>query len=62
MFGIINKEPEIDADNTTCRKLDNIQGDIEFKNVYFSYPARPKEQIFRGFCSLPIHAACQFKD
>uniref|UniRef100_A0A0E0KY83 MDR-like ABC transporter n=1 Tax=Oryza punctata TaxID=4537 RepID=A0A0E0KY83_ORYPU len=55
MFETINREPEIDAYSATGRKLDDIQGDIEFRNVYFSYPTRPDEQIFRGF-SLAIQS------
>ncbi|KAG6517606.1 hypothetical protein ZIOFF_021002 [Zingiber officinale] len=53
MFETINRKPEIDAYDPKGRRLDDIQGDIEFKDVYFSYPARPDEQIFRGF-SLSI--------
>ncbi|CAN6331337.1 unnamed protein product [Urochloa humidicola] len=49
MFEAINRVPEIDAYSATGRKLDDIQGDIEFREVYFSYPTRPDEQIFRGF-------------
>ncbi|PAN17166.1 hypothetical protein PAHAL_3G110300 [Panicum hallii] len=55
MLETINREPEIDAYSTTGRKLDDIQGDIEFREVYFSYPTRPDEQIFRGF-SLAIQS------
>jgi len=55
MFETINREPEIDAYSTTGRKLDDIQGDIEFRDVYFSYPTRPDEQIFSGF-SLAIQS------
>ncbi|CAL5097082.1 unnamed protein product [Urochloa decumbens] len=55
MFETINREPEIDAYSATGRKLDDIQGDIEFREVYFSYPTRPDEQIFRGF-SLAIQS------
>ncbi|KAL6626331.1 hypothetical protein ACP70R_030057 [Stipagrostis hirtigluma subsp. patula] len=53
MFETINRTPEIDAYSTTGRKLEDIRGDIEFKDVYFSYPTRPDEQIFKGF-SLTI--------
>lgn len=55
MFETINREPEIDAYSTAGRKLDDIQGDIEFRDVYFSYPTRPDEQIFSGF-SLAIQS------
>jgi hypothetical protein len=30
MFKIINKEPKIDAQNATCRKLDNIESSRMF--------------------------------
>jgi ATP-binding cassette, subfamily B (MDR/TAP), member 1 len=53
MFETINRTPEIDAYNTTGRKVDDIRGDIEFREVYFSYPTRPDEKIFKGF-SLTI--------
>ncbi|KAL5226635.1 hypothetical protein ABZP36_014900 [Zizania latifolia] len=53
MFETINRKPEIDAYSTTGMKLEDIRGEIEFRDVYFSYPTRPDEQIFRGF-SLAI--------
>ncbi|XP_074579514.1 ABC transporter B family member 4-like [Curcuma longa] len=53
MFETINRKPEIDAYDPKGRRLDDIHGDIEFKDVYFSYPARPDDQIFHGF-SLSI--------
>ncbi|KAL7200204.1 hypothetical protein ACSBR1_032178 [Camellia fascicularis] len=49
MFETIARKPEIDAYDTSGKQLDDIRGDIELRNVYFSYPARPDEQIFSGF-------------
>jgi len=49
MFETIKRKPEIDAYETTGRKLDDIRGDIELMEVCFSYPTRPDELIFNGF-------------
>ncbi|XP_048127329.1 ABC transporter B family member 11-like isoform X1 [Rhodamnia argentea] len=53
MFETIHRKPEIDSFDPKGKKLDDIRGDIELRNVYFSYPARADEQIFNGF-SLSI--------
>ncbi|KAK8944676.1 ABC transporter B family member 11 [Platanthera zijinensis] len=49
MFETINRRPKIDAYNSSGKILHDIHGDIEFKEVHFSYPARPDEQIFQRF-------------
>ncbi|XP_020267245.1 ABC transporter B family member 4-like isoform X1 [Asparagus officinalis] len=49
MFETINRKPEIDASDPKGKKPDGFRGDIEFKDVYFSYPTRQDNQIFRGF-------------
>ncbi|XP_030947941.1 ABC transporter B family member 11-like [Quercus lobata] len=49
MFETIKRRPEIDSYNSKGKILDDIRGDIEFKDVYFSYPTRPDEPILRGF-------------
>ena len=53
MFGTIKRKPEIDAYSSDGQKLDDIQGNVELRDVYFSYPTRPDEQVFQGF-SLSI--------
>ncbi|KAJ6770900.1 ATP-DEPENDENT PERMEASE MDL1 MITOCHONDRIAL [Salix koriyanagi] len=53
LFEVLDRKSEIDSNNSNGRILDDIQGDIELKDIHFSYPARPDEQIFNGF-SLAI--------
>ncbi|KAF7852170.1 hypothetical protein BT93_L0559 [Corymbia citriodora subsp. variegata] len=53
MFEIIHRKPEINSFDTKGKKLDDIHGDIELRDVHFSYPTRPNEHIFNGF-SLSI--------
>ncbi|RZB55138.1 ABC transporter B family member 11, partial [Glycine soja] len=53
MFETIKRKPEIDAYGTTGLKINDIRGDIELKEVCFSYPTRPDELVFNGF-SLSI--------
>ncbi|KAG7995640.1 hypothetical protein I3843_01G120500 [Carya illinoinensis] len=54
MFEMINNKPQMDACNTNGLQLDDIRGDIELRDVYFSYPTRPEEHIFTGFSfSIP---------
>ncbi|KAF6140722.1 hypothetical protein GIB67_035149, partial [Kingdonia uniflora] len=49
IFQTISRKPEIDVYDLKGRVLDNIRGDIELRNIHFSYPARPDEQIFNDF-------------
>ncbi|KAK4725827.1 hypothetical protein R3W88_030744 [Solanum pinnatisectum] len=54
MFQTINRKPVIDPYDMKGRKLVDISGDIELKNVHFCYPARPQESIFVAFSvSIP---------
>ncbi|XP_010271023.2 PREDICTED: ABC transporter B family member 4-like [Nelumbo nucifera] len=55
MLETIKRKPEIDSYDNKGKLLNDIRGDIELRDVYFSYPARPTEQIFSGF-SLSVHS------
>ncbi|CAA2957191.1 ABC transporter B family member 9-like [Olea europaea var. sylvestris] len=49
MFETIERTPKIDAYDINGIVLDDIKGEIELKDVYFRYPARPEVEIFAGF-------------
>ncbi|XP_057439151.1 ABC transporter B family member 11-like [Lotus japonicus] len=49
MFQTIERKPEIDAYDPNGKILEDIHGDIDIKDVYFSYPTRPEELVFNGF-------------
>jgi len=51
IFKIIDTPSEIDAVQIPNDSLDipeNFQGEIQFKDVWFRYPLRPKHWVFRG--------------
>ncbi|KAF3456691.1 hypothetical protein FNV43_RR01345 [Rhamnella rubrinervis] len=49
MFETINRKPRIDAYDDSGIVLEDIRGEIELRDVYFRYPARPDVKIFSGF-------------
>lgn len=46
---IIKQKPTIVQDLSDGKCLEEVSGNIEFKNVSFSYPSRPDVMIFRDF-------------
>jgi len=53
MFEAIARKPEIDTYDPNGKILEDIEGEIELRDVCFSYPARPEELILNRF-SLDI--------
>ncbi|XP_020577107.1 ABC transporter B family member 19 [Phalaenopsis equestris] len=49
LLEIIRQKPSIIQDLTDGKFLDEVHGNIEFKDVTFSYPSRPDVIIFRDF-------------
>uniref|UniRef100_A0A0E0C6J8 MDR-like ABC transporter n=1 Tax=Oryza meridionalis TaxID=40149 RepID=A0A0E0C6J8_9ORYZ len=50
LFEIIGRKPKIDITGTSGIMLEDIKGDVELKDVCFSYPARPEQLILDGLC------------
>uniref|UniRef100_M1A3L6 Multidrug/pheromone exporter, MDR family, ABC transporter family n=1 Tax=Solanum tuberosum TaxID=4113 RepID=M1A3L6_SOLTU len=50
IFELINRTPEIDSEDTKGSVLAYLRGDIEFKEVTFSYSSRPKVQVLQNIC------------
>ncbi|GAB1289405.1 ATP-dependent translocase ABCB1 [Apodemus speciosus] len=48
VFKIIDNKPSIDSFSKSGHKPDNIQGNLEFKDIHFSYPSRKEVQILKG--------------
>ncbi|XP_011096469.1 ABC transporter B family member 9-like [Sesamum indicum] len=52
MFEAISRQSLIDPCDTSGIVLENLEGEIEFQDIYFRYPSRPNVQIFSG---LSLH-------
>lgn len=51
---ILDGKPKIDSNSSKGLRLLSLVGDIEFKNVSFTYPFRPNVQILKELClSIP---------
>ena len=47
VFELIDRKPQIDHTSGSL-KPDRLDGRVEFKNVWFSYPTRPDTPVLRG--------------
>nr|XP_043633553.1 ABC transporter B family member 15-like [Erigeron canadensis] len=52
---VIESVPKIDSDNLEGDTLEEVFGEVEFKNINFAYPSRPESWIFKDF-SLKVPA------
>ncbi|XP_065609379.1 ATP-binding cassette sub-family B member 5 [Cyrtonyx montezumae] len=48
VYQIINKKRLIDSSSKEGYKPDKLKGEIEFRNIHFSYPSRPDITILKG--------------
>ncbi|KAG2186819.1 hypothetical protein INT44_003045 [Umbelopsis vinacea] len=46
-FELIDRQPLIDPDQEGAEP-ENVDGDVEFQDIRFAYPARPNVEIFKG--------------
>jgi ATP-binding cassette subfamily B (MDR/TAP) protein 1 len=52
---LTRRVPKIDSESGAGNVLDTVAGEVEFKNVEFYYPSRPKSPVFVNF-SLRVPA------
>lgn len=55
IFRIIDHKPSVDKNGKSGSELDSVLGQVEIKNVDFSYPARPEILVLNNF-SLRVPA------
>ncbi|MFS7929197.1 putative dephospho-CoA kinase, ABC-type xenobiotic transporter [Helianthus anomalus] len=50
VFAVLDKKSEIDPDTSWGRDIikGSIRGRVELKNVFFAYPSRPDQMVFKG--------------
>ncbi|KAL0985500.1 hypothetical protein UPYG_G00157680 [Umbra pygmaea] len=48
VYGTIDQPRPIDSSSKEGHKLDHVKGDIEFKNIHFTYPSRKEMKVLQG--------------
>ncbi|XP_034677879.1 putative multidrug resistance protein [Vitis riparia] len=49
IFEMIDRVPALDSEDRKGKALAYVRGEIEFKDIHFSYPSRPDSPILQGF-------------
>lgn len=49
IFKMIDRLPTVDPDDGRGVTLEEVKGEIEFKNIDFAYPSRPEFPVLQGF-------------
>ncbi|XP_038244655.1 ATP-dependent translocase ABCB1-like isoform X2 [Dermochelys coriacea] len=49
IFQLLDQKPLIDSYSEEGTKLSQFDGNIEFRDIHFVYPTRPKAQVLQGF-------------
>ena len=44
----LDTQPSIDTWSTEGQSLGKVRGQVEFKDVHFSYPSRPEAEVLSG--------------
>ncbi|XP_038994067.1 ABC transporter B family member 15-like [Hibiscus syriacus] len=55
IFEMIDRNPNIHSENRKEKLLSHVRGDVEFKDVDFSYPSRPETLVLHRF-NLKVQA------
>jgi len=48
VYQILDRIPEIDIQSEAGKTLEAVQGNVEFKNINFTYPARENQEVLKN--------------
>uniref|UniRef100_A0A915CZ45 ABC-type xenobiotic transporter n=1 Tax=Ditylenchus dipsaci TaxID=166011 RepID=A0A915CZ45_9BILA len=52
LFSIIDRTPALDSSDSSGKKLENLEGKVEFSDIHFNYPSRPDVKVLQGISFL----------
>jgi ATP-binding cassette, subfamily B (MDR/TAP), member 1 len=45
---LLDARPEVDAESTEGKVLQDVKGHVRFQDIHFRYPTRPGVRVLRG--------------